>query len=771
MLVQYQKRNFEKLQEATKDNHELVVVGSSNSGRKYVIEEWGNSIPKSIIIRLTASSNKDSYSALISAIKNIDYFRKAKLKITPTFSISSIIGSINASLEKAEIFETEIRLSKLLSKAARCHTIVIIIDKDILIEDGSVELIEKFRKTCRKSKNIYIIYVSNTTQEYIKNIYFEDISNSGIAPQVLMKELNLVPNMILNDKVINFIFYNINNNIRLLIQIVNDLNTGNLDAVLENYDKNHTIDKLLEYSENKNEYKKQLSELLSICAISEHYFQSIDFAYLLEEHESIINLLLEYAQKKFLLTNSGDSFYILFGIVHKIYANLNQIEKQKKYIKIVEMFSVVHPSAYYKKYVFAKLAKMNDYSKYLVQYIFSEFRLNHVVNINEYQDELTEKELALINIYNKALGYNNFKEYDKCIKELSTLRELNLEFSCEINIVKSQALIKKMDESSRTTAVSILDYQDILTDENLKFRLNIRKIAALVHIGHFEEASKLCDQTTAHLISKLENTHSIEYEYYLNVIYRKFSYISAYDTSVNYVKTSVTFFREHQDEYYTGYYIALTNLLSLNIINMQTKEAVDTRKELEELLITRNSINFPRKEILENNFLLYDFFIRSLDLVKICDGFKKLYDESNGYADHVLIASNYSIFLMLNNEFKSAERILLNTIPDTTRDLEGIYDTRIKINLAICKFLINNDSRNKCIMMLNSVQYNQQAPYYKNRLDELNNIKQLMNTIESCNDANKWCETFKSNISTPLSVHTTYQQGFIYTTLFNWDDD
>ena len=74
-------------------------------------------------------------------------------------------------------------------------------------------------------------------------------------------------------------------------------------------------------------------------------------------------------------------------------------------------------------------------------------------------------------------------------------------------------------------------------------------------------------------------------------------------------------------------------------------------------------------------------------------------------------------------------------------------------------------------MMLNSVQYNQQAPYYKNRLDELNNIKQLMNTIESCNDANKWCETFKSNISTPLSVHTTYQQGFIYTTLFNWDDD
>lgn len=771
MLVQYQKNNLEKLREAVQDNNELVVVGSINSGRKYVIDKWGTSISKSIIIKLKTSSNRNPYSSLISAIKGVDYFRKNRLKITPTFSISGIIGSIDASLEKDNLFQTEISLIKLLSKAVKHHIIIFVIDKEFTIEDGSIEVIKKFRKECRRNKNIYIIYVSEITEECIKNVYFEDISNSGIAPQTLLKEINLFPHIYLNSKVINFIFNNINNNISLLIQITNDLNAGNLDNVLEGYDRNHTIDKLLEYSENRNEYRKQLSDLLSICAISEHYFQSIDFAYLLQEHESVINLLLEYAQKKFLLTNSGDSFYILFGVVNKIYASLSQIEKKKIYIRIVEMFTVIHPSNYYQKYAFAKLAEMSEHSKFLVQHIFSEVRLNHNIDINKYQDDLNKKELSLVKIYNKALGYNNFKEYDKCIDELSSLKNLNLEYLYEINIIKSQALIKRMDEISRTKAVCILDYPDALTDENLKFRLNIRKIAALVHIGHYEKALILCDQTIGYLISKLENTHSLEYEYYLNVIYRKYSYISAYDTSINEVKTSVTFFNKHQDKYYTGYYIALTNLLSLYIINMKTKEATDTKNKLDELLITKNNIKFPREEILENNLLLYDFFINSLDSKKICEGFKELYDKSNGYADHVLIASNYSIFLMLTNKFELAEDILLAAIPDTKSDLEGIYDTRIKINLAICKFLMDNENRDKCTMMLNSVQYNQQAPYYENRLDELNNIKQLINTIESCNNANKWCEIFKSNISTPLSVYTTYQQGFVYTTLFNWDDD
>ena len=76
MLVQYQKNNLEKLKDIAKDSNELVVVGSTNSGRKYVIEKWGNNLPKTIVINLKASHIVSPYYSLTSALKNIKYVRK-----------------------------------------------------------------------------------------------------------------------------------------------------------------------------------------------------------------------------------------------------------------------------------------------------------------------------------------------------------------------------------------------------------------------------------------------------------------------------------------------------------------------------------------------------------------------------------------------------------------------------------------------------------------------------------------------------------------------
>ncbi len=771
MLVQYQKNNLTKLKDATKNNNELVVVGSTGSGRKHVIEQWGNGLPKSIVIQLKFSDMKIPYASLITSLKDVEPFKKKAMKINPSFSISGIIGSVNASLEETLFFKNEDEIIKRLLKLIKHHYIVFIIDKSHAISDGSIEIIKKFKSECKQKQKLYIIYVSNAMERNANNIYFDDLSSCTSSSREILKELNWDSSITLGDKTVDFIFSNINNNINLLIRIIEDLNNGNLDCHLEDYDQNHVITQLLETAHNGYEYSKQLNELLSICAISEHYFQSVDFAYLLEEHESVINLLLEYAQNKFLINGQGNSFYILFGIVKKIYASLDEYSKRKLYIRIVNMFENIHPSMYYEKYLFAKLAEMNGCNKYLMQYLFSEIRLNHSVDLDKFQSELNEKEFNIVTTYNKAVGYSSSKRYDKCIDELNSLKELNSELLYEINIIKSQSLIKKMDETARTKAISLLEFDNTINDENLKFRLNIRRIAAQIHIGEHTKALTTCEQTIGHLLNKLEETRATEYEYYLNVIYRKYSYVGEYDTSINEVEKSVEFFRKNRNEYHKGYYIALTNLLSLYIINMQLSKAETTKEELEELLITKNNLSFPRKEIMENNFLLFDFFAQVKNLEGICNAFKKLYDETKGAADNILIASNYSVFLMLNNDFQMAEEVLRNEMPDDSTDLEGIYDTRVKINLAVCKFLMNNEERDNCIKMLDSVEYNKQAPYYRVRTEELNGIKTLMSSIEQCNDANKWCEAFKSNVSSPVSSYTTYQQGFVYTTLFNWDDD
>lgn len=266
-------------------------------------------------------------------------------------------------------------------------------------------------------------------------------------------------------------------------------------------------------------------------------------------------------------------------------------------------------------------------------------------------------------------------------------------------------------------------------------------------------------------------TNSLEYRYYLNVIYRKFSYVSEYDLSINYVKKSVDFFRDYKKNYYKAYYISLNNLLSLYIINMDLKNAIKIKKEIEDLIISKSNINFPRIEIAKNNFILYNYFSQEISVKKAVLELEKLYNETVDSADYIFLASNYAVFMMLNNNLEEAKEILLKELDNVKNEQEGAYNYRIIINLSVCKFLIDNNKRAECVQLLKDIKYNQGDPHYRVRNQELTGIINLMKNIPKCNNAKEWCETYKSNVLTTITSYTTYQQGLIFTTLFDWDDD
>lgn len=343
----------------------------------------------------------------------------------------------------------------------------------------------------------------------------------------------------------------------------------------------------------------------------------------------------------------------------------------------------------------------------------------------------------------------------------------------EINILKSQCLIRKLDKQERNLALNLLFYDNnnIQIDENLKFRLDIRKISAFIHVGKYNEALKICNYVTERLIQLYSKTKSNEYRYYLNVVYRKYSCVCEYDLSISYVQKSVDFFKETKKEYYKAYYISLNNLFSLYIINMELEKADKIKQEIESLKIFKNNISFPRAEIEKNNIILYDYFSKTASVQKTVSDLKKLYDESIDSADHVFLASNYAVFLMLNNNFKDAKEILCQESEHVIDEQEGSYYYRITINLAVCDFLIDNDKRTDCIQTLEKIRYNQEDPHYRVRNNELTEIINLMKLVPKCNDATQWCETYKANIVSSINCYTTYQQGLIFTTLFNWDDD
>lgn len=204
---------------------------------------------------------------------------------------------------------------------------------------------------------------------------------------------------------------------------------------------------------------------------------------------------------------------------------------------------------------------------------------------------------------------------------------------------------------------------------------------------------------------------------------------------------------------------------------MQLDKAAEIREEIINLKLEKNSINFPRSEIFENNEIIYHFFKKDKCSDAVLEDCKKLYDKMFETADHILIASNYAVLLMFCDKLCSAENILAREIANIENDKEGVYSYRIIINLAICRFLMDNTKKEESLNILQSVKYNEQDPHYNTRNEELQNIIKLMNNTDECNDVNIWCKKFKQQFTTVMSTYTTYQQGVVFTTLFDWDDD
>ena len=88
---------------------------------------------------------------------------------------------------------------------------------------------------------------------------------------------------------------------------------------------------------------------------------------------------------------------------------------------------------------------------------------------------------------------------------------------------------------------------------------------------------------------------------------------------------------------------------------MQLTKAQEVIEEIEQLTFSKNNIRFSRPEILNNNIILFNHFAKKKSFEEIETDFYNLYEETKDLADHILIASNYAVILMLNGKLKKAK--------------------------------------------------------------------------------------------------------------------
>ena len=218
----------------------------------------------------------------------------------------------------------------------------------------------------------------------------------------------------------------------------------------------------------------------------------------------------------------------------------------------------------------------------------------------------------------------------------------------------------------------------------------------------------------------------------------------------------------------------MNNALALNLINGDVKNATANLTQINELCEKHFNIRFPRPEMLENNRLILALLHNTdVDKKSITEHFKRLYSTSKELADNILIASNYAISLAFMGLLNDAVRILTdeyNKLNHTT-DLEGIYKYRIVCNLAVCMFLSNNANKSKALSMLSSINISSDSIHSAERSEELKLLIKTMNNIRECSSADEWIKAYQQNVDTPKGYYCLYQYGFVFTTLFDWDDE
>lgn len=319
MLLQYQIDNLEKLRSATNSSTNLTIVGKKSSGRKYIIEHWSKSVRNPLIINLERTGLNCEYAALVSVLRKICQIGKNKIVISPNigFTVSVYTFGFSLSTNNDNILNSIRVIKKCLNKLANKFTLIFIIDNSLDISDQSIDLIDNFILKYKKKNPIYRFTLSTQPILESTNIFFESLTNCNLDKYETLKKLNLNPDIQLNNKVVEFIFQNVSDNIGLLVDIVKDINNHSLDSNFEKFDVNNITENLLNESFQEYKYSSLLGELLTFYAITHYYFQKIDLAFLLNQDEYIVNKLIDFALEHYLIENKSKSYQIIFGLVKK----------------------------------------------------------------------------------------------------------------------------------------------------------------------------------------------------------------------------------------------------------------------------------------------------------------------------------------------------------------------------------------------------------------------------------------------------------------------
>lgn len=532
---------------------------------------------------------------------------------------------------------------------------------------------------------------------------------------------------------------------------------------------------------NLNAYGDLILDTMEYISILNSMISVDELEYILKKTESEIRSIVNEANKLYLLSFEDQcENYVDFAldIVKSIYKEIPN-ENFSYYSKISDALAIINPSNYEKRADL--LLEIGEKTKSSVLYCLEYIRL---LRENKKIDEelfkkmkivLSENQFKFLNQLKKAIDLIKKDKYKKALEILESMlmisdKELLIERNILISLCKTKFL------STRQEAIDILSnynsLQDVNNEIDLWERIQDRNLFANIHLGNVEKAKKI-EET---LLLSYSKRSTYDNNAVLGIIKLGIRSNSIYSAEVSLEKNKRAYDMyinsKNNNQNLSLYFLILTNLSAVNIMNGNYVEAFELCTKGKNLLDTEKYITFARPEILLNNFLVSGYLSGNFTKEYCIEKFENILQCIDNGAEKLLYISNYCIMLSLNSENKKAFAILYEESENQnveSSDTERLYNFRVCYNLTVFSYLSHDlEKFQNCLKKLESCLVSINDQYYDNKRKKL--AMQLMNNSKSYTPE-EWLYSLINNTKGYLGqAWKYYGLGYVFTASSNWND-
>lgn len=708
------------------------ITGNSGCGKSFTLKKYFMNEYKNYLFLYFVGDylhdDKDYYPFLLglNSINSLSVFRQGTVELAKDIpyisNFSSYIADqfINGDKDLA-LNPIEQELLSKIQYLLKNNKIIFLFDDLHWWDKRSLQFLDTLLNHINLDEpteniKIFITLTPNQTcahQEYISEIIHKLKYKHLQFPQLKFEEFNsLVKKYIksydTSDTNLHILFNLINNHMKVMTEVLNELERGKSVLAFETINGKEYLNKLLEQRLKEfgatGELISKVLEYASIIGISFSYYELEKITRI---NSQDFKKIIAHATTMELIEKTSESDIASFA--HQIIRELFELrtkagnQEYTYYLTIEQCLSTIKPAQYLRRARY--LLKAGELEKATIMYILHF--LQEIRNFQEISIE-TQKEIMplltddlnwYIEQMNFAYKFHDQKEYESALEKLNLIEDFYPPvLIAEKRLLQSFCYTKSLDKETRQKSLDCIEqFKEMSSVENeieIYERIQNRLISVYAHLGMLKDASDAEFRLMQNL--RLRYQYDENARIRLNIARRTYNIVHDCKTCKTVMKKAVEYFGPKQEnsipDNLKHYYISLVNYSSTLTINGNFNEGYKYMMSALELEKGFRDFPFPRQQILYNNFAINAFLCGKLSISECISSLGKIVKQLPVIAERLTYISNLSVFYAINNEVEKALAILLEeiNIQQVEYDVEGFYKFRSYTNIAIYYFLLGN---------------------------------------------------------------------------------